>query len=171
MKLVEVVILVGSHCLSPMESGAGLTEVGKVPCAVLIRQDPQTSDVEIIPSSAATDPDVIAMLVKPRPEEPSAPPTIVPAAAEDITGSIDLPKPVPDSGVEGRVIEATAETLEDVAVPKPRPVAAPKKQRSDAATAKPVKTSARRTDSCGSYRAVWYTNKSGHRRYRCVKAG
>ena len=56
MKLVEVVILVGSQCLSPVHSAPGLTEAGKVPCAVLIRQDPQTADVEFVPQAAATDP-------------------------------------------------------------------------------------------------------------------
>src|SRR4051812_15433897 len=65
MNLVEVVILVGSQCLSPMQSGPGLTEVNKVSCAVLIRQDPQTAQVEIVPQEAATNPDVVAMLVKP----------------------------------------------------------------------------------------------------------
>ena len=54
MNLVEVVILVGAQCLSPMQSGPGVTEVGKVPCAVLIRQDPATADVEIVPAAAAT---------------------------------------------------------------------------------------------------------------------
>ena len=56
MNLVEVVILLGAQCLSPMEQGPGLTVVGKVPCAVLIRHDPPTAAVEIVPPSAATDP-------------------------------------------------------------------------------------------------------------------
>lgn len=49
MNLVEVVILFGAQCLSPLESGSGLTEAGKVPCAVLIRHDPPTAAVEIVP--------------------------------------------------------------------------------------------------------------------------
>lgn len=162
MKLVEVVILLGSQCLSPVQSGDGVTDVGKVSCAVLIRQDPQTADVEIIPPSAATDPDVIAALVKPRTH------SIVPTAAEDVTGGIVAPWPVPETGMPGKVIEASAETLEEVPLPKPRPAVSVQKQKPVAARAKRV---AKRADSCGSYRAVWYTNKEGRRRYRCVKAG
>lgn len=176
MKLVEVVILVGSQCLSPVQSAPGLTEVGKVPCAVLIRQDPQTADVEIVPQAAATDPDVVAMLVRPRSPEPAAgQPTIVPASAEedDVTASIKLPRPVPDTGEAAKVIEASAETVEDVVAPKPRPVVSAAKQKAAAPAAPRTKrsASAKRSDSCGSYRAVWYTNKDGRRRYRCVKAG
>ena len=73
---------------------------------------------------------------------------------------------------ESRVIEASAETVpeEEVAIPRPRPVVSAKRK---VAAAKPHRaaTAARRSDSCGSYRAVWYTTKDGRRRYRCVKAG
>lgn len=167
MKLVEVVILVGSQCLSPVQLGVGQTEAGKVPCAVLIRQDPETADIEIVPRAAATDPNVIAMLVKPR----AYAPTIVPASAEDVTGSITAPRPVPEAGEPGRVIEASAETLDEVPVPKARPLLSAKPKYSAAASRTRRAASAKRTDSCGSYRAVWYTNKEGRRRYRCVKAG
>lgn len=154
MKLVEVVILVGSQCLSPIQSGDGVTEVSKVPCAVLIRQDPATNDIDIIPQSAATDPNVIAMLVKPR--RPDAP--------DDVTGSLTAPRPVPQTNVtEVRVTPAADDEVEEVVQPKPKPGAAPPRKKAAAAV--------RRTDNCGSYRAVWYTNKSGHRKYRCVKAG
>lgn len=161
MNLVEVVILVGAQCLSPMESGPGLTEVGKVPCAVLIRQDPQTADIEIVPQSAATDPDVVAMLVKPRGDVPvlKSDRVALAPADDEITGSVSrAPLIVPTS----------AEVDTEVATPKPKPVA--KKRHA----AKPVsvrKRAATRGDVCGSYRAVWYTNKDGRRKYRCVKSG
>ncbi|WP_421694349.1 hypothetical protein [Aestuariivirga sp.] len=148
MKLVEVVILVGSQCLSPLQHGDGITDAGKVHCAVLIRQDAETGDIEIIPRSAATDPDVIAMLVKPRAAD----------APDDVTGSLTVPRAVPRMAAM-QVLPAGDEEV-DVAVPTPKPDPAPRKRVS----------SARRTDACGSYRAVWYTNKSGHRKYRCVKA-
>lgn len=158
MNLVEVVILVGVQCLSPIESGPGLTEVGKVPCAVLIRQDPRTADIEIIPPAAATDPAVIAMLVKPH-----AAPVLkadrqpVPAD-DDITGSITPAPP--------RIVPTSAAVEADVVTPSPKPVL--KKKRA----ARPVsRRAASRSNACGSYRAVWYTAKDGHRKYRCVKAG
>lgn len=156
MNLVEVVILLGAQCLSPIESGGGLTEAGKVPCAVLIRHDPQTSHVEIVPPSAATDPAFIAMLVKPRGNAP-----VVKAdrlmADDDITGSVTpAPKVVP-----------TSAAVEDGAVvtPKLKPMV---KKRAKLATSR--KRGAGR-DVCGSYRAVWYTNKDGRRKYRCTKGG
>jgi hypothetical protein len=162
MNLVEVVILVGAQCLSPMESGPGLTEVGNVPCAVLIRQDPQTNEVEIIPPAAATDPDVIAMLVKPRGQVPvnKADRTAAVPAADDITGSVTRAPPP-------RIVPSSAEVDADVPSPKAKPVI---KKKRVALTAK-RRTSASRSDACGSYRAVWYTNKDGHRKYRCVKSG
>lgn len=162
MTLVEVIILLGAQCVSPLESGHALTEASKVPCAVLIRHDPQTSAVEIIPPSAATDPALIAMLMKPRDAArlAKADRLVVPAD-DDITGSITR-API--------VVPASAAVEPDAsAVPKPRP--AVKKQRSTNAAVKRKRVAAIRNDACGSYRAVWYTNKDGRRRYRCVKSG
>ncbi len=65
MTLIEVVILAGAHCMSPIQEAESTTEVGKVPCAVVIRMDQTTGNVEFNPPAAATDPRVIAMLVKP----------------------------------------------------------------------------------------------------------
>ena len=56
MTLIEVVILAGAHCLSPVQEAEGTTEIGKVPCAVLIRLDETTGDVDFTPPSAATRP-------------------------------------------------------------------------------------------------------------------
>jgi hypothetical protein len=64
MTLIEIVILAGAQCLSPVQEARGTTEVGKVPCAVLIRMDQKTGDVEFTPPAAATDPKVIAMLLR-----------------------------------------------------------------------------------------------------------
>lgn len=159
MTLVEVVILLGSQCLSPLESGGGLTEATKVPCAVLIRHDPQTAEVEIVPPSAATDPALIAMLVKPREGAPAGKvDRLVLADHDDITGSITrAPVVIPASAA----VEPAASV-----VPKPKPVMKKKRDAKPAAKRKVA-----RSDACGSYRAVWYTNKDGRRKYRCVKAG
>lgn len=156
MNLVEVVILVGARCISPMESGDGITEVGKVPCAVLVLQDAATSRVDFVPPSAATDPAVIAMLVKPRPGAPAGKTDSL--AATDglvIGGPSRAPRIVPTSGeVDG----------DDE--PAPKELSAAGKNSS----ARPA-ASRKRTSTCGTYRAVWYTNKEGRRRYRCVRQG
>lgn len=156
MNLIEVVILVGAQCLSPMEQGPGLTVIGKVPCAVLIRQDPQTSDIDIVPPSAATDPQVIAMLVKPKPGNAISKMDRLPVtAADDITGSVTKPPP--------RIVPASGAVEPPDTARKAKP--APGKKQ--VAAARPSQTG--RRDACGSYRAVWYTSKTGHRKYRCVK--
>ena len=83
------------------------------------------------------------------------------APAGDITGSITRAP---------RIVPTSAEVdPEDVAPVKAKPVvkkksaARPSAQRKHAAVA--------RNNACGSYRAVWYTNKEGRRKYRCVKSG
>ena len=144
MKLVEVVILVGSQCLSPIEAGHGVTEAAKVHCAVLIRQDPETEVVEILPRSAATDPRVIAMLVQP----------IRGTALAGPDAPMPAPQPATSEGsgtLSGKKMQARNPAMA-VVTGKKTP-------------------GARRSDSCGSYKAVWYTNKYGRRKYRCVRAG
>ena len=163
MNLVEVVILVGAQCLSPMESGPGITEVGKVPCAVLIRNDPHTAEIDIVPASAATDPDVIAMLVKPRaaarPMKGDRQVAVV-AAGKDRTGSITRAP---------RIVPASAVGAPDEPAPEKAKPAVGKK-RADKPSAQRRHTAAARGTACGSYKAVWFTNKEGRRRYRCVKS-
>lgn len=170
MKLVEVVILVGSQCLSPLQHAPGVTEAGKVACAVLIRQDPATADVEILPQAAATDPAVVAMLVKPQAYEAAGQgATIVPASAdaeaEPVSGPID------DGGKsDAERVLAVEEVPPDAGAgtaspPRPKPAQARKAQKARQVAVR------QRPDSCGSYKAVWYTTKAGHKRYRCVKTG
>lgn len=164
MNLVEVVILVGAQCLSPVESGPGITEAGKVPCAVLIRHDPDTAEIDIVPASAATDPDVIAMLVKPRAAAHAMKgdrQVAEVAAGKDRTGSITRAP---------RIVPASAAGVPDEQAPeKAKP--AVKKKRVEKPAAQRKHTAAARGTACGSYKAVWFTNKEGRRRYRCVKSG
>ena len=164
MNLVEVVRLVGAQCLSPLVSGPGITEVGKVPCAVLIRHDPVTAEIDIVPAAAATDPDLIAMLLKPRATasalKGALPVAIAPARA-DITGSIT---PAP------RIVPASAE-VEPEKKASERAKSAGRKKRAEKPAAQRKQTAAVRGTACGSYKAVWYTNKEGRRKYRCVKPG
>lgn len=158
MNLVEVVILLGAQCLSPIESAPGFTEVAKVPCAVMVRHDPRTDDIEFVPPTAATDPRVIAMLVKPRGDAPVIKSDRLASAADaDITGSITQAP---------HIVPASAEVdPEDIATPTA-------KTKTRAAVArKRVALTSRRGDLCGAQKAVWYTNKDGRRKYRCVKSG
>ncbi len=151
MTLIEVVILAGVQCLSPVETAGSKTIAAKVPCAVLIRLDRETGDVDFTPPAAATNPQVIAMLVKPGPQEnPDVPGQIAEGDAQEPP----LPPPKP-ARVEKASAASPAKSVE-----RRKTLAAVKTQRR-----------ARRKDSCGSYKAVWYTNKQGRRKYRCVRVG
>lgn len=141
MTLIEVVLLTGLHCVSPVEEARSATIAGKVPCAVVIRMDDRTGEVDFNPPAAATNPQVIAMLVKQPPQDQAT----LPGEFAEGDGQEAQPAPKP------REIEKE----------KPRKLAvAAKKQRQ-----------AKRRDRCGSLRAVWYTRKDGRRKYRCVRAG
>lgn len=56
---------------------------------------------------------------------------------------------------------------DDAAAPVPAAPEAQKPPREP--IKKKAKKKRRTTDACGSMRAVWYTNKQGKRKYRCVK--
>ena len=163
MTLIEVVILAGAQCLSPISAAESTTEISKVPCAVLIRLDQETGNVEFTPPAAATDPQVIAMLVKPGEVEDLSADAMDNAGAEgDGQDAIPPPKPEP------REVQEPP--------PKPKKIAdrtssAEKTAARKTASATKKKRIAKRKDSCGSYKAVWYTNKEGRRKYRCVRTG
>ncbi|MFN4143668.1 hypothetical protein [Aestuariivirga sp.] len=169
MRLIEIVILAGAQCMSPIESAEGLTQVSKVPCAVLVRQDPETSAVEIVPRSASTDPDVIAMLLQPRAPgtEVAAAPTIEPASIEEQSPGAEVPLPTPRDAAPAR---DKAEPHEEKAQAKPAKKKLQSRASSDAPAKKKKRVASKNPpDKCGSYKAVWYTNKEGRRKYRCVK--
>jgi hypothetical protein len=153
MNLIEVVILAGVQCLSPVEAAEGTTNVGKVPCAVLIRLNEETGKVPFTPPSAASNPEVVAMLVKPGEAAPpeAAEPDETPLAEGDAQALPAAPQP--------QLKETRAE----------RPVKTPERRKTVAARKK--KRVAKRNDACGSYKAVWYTNKEDRKKYNCVRTG
>lgn len=168
MNLIEVVILAGAQCLSPIQSADAATVAGKVPCAVLIHMNPDTGDVEFTPPTAATDPQVIASLVKTEDADSTAM-EMAPGGPTPEGDTIEVPpKPAPpEAKVEDeKLVETgTAKTPDRVKSTKQE------KRRVSTQAATKRQRSAKRRDSCGSYKAVWYTNKEGRRKYRCVKAG
>lgn len=178
MTLIEVVILAGAQCLSPIAPADGVTEVGKVPCAVVVKLDQDTGEVQFKPAAAATDPRVVAMLMKPGEIGATAD-----AANENLapngggTAEADAAPPKPVARAE--IMPASDEQPEvqtgppENSLKNPDRVSGEKPNLRKAETAPPRKrrAAARRTDSCGSYRAVWYTNKEGRRKYRCVRQG
>jgi hypothetical protein len=165
MNLIEVVILAGAHCLSPVEAAPATTIAGKVPCAVLIRLDEETGNVEFTPPAARSNPQVIAMLVKPgQPEEPAGDTAAAPVAEGDSQEPAPAAEAALDAKQEGKPQVKRAKQAEEA-----RP--AKKAERRKTASATRKQRARKRNDACGSYKAVWYTNKEGRRKYRCVRTG
>jgi hypothetical protein len=112
MNLIEVVILVGVQCLGPVEVAQGTTNVGKVPCAVLIRLNEETGKVAFTPPSAASNPEVIAMLMKPGEAAPpeAADPDETPLAEGDAQALPAAPQPQLKGTPPGKAGENARET-------------------------------------------------------------
>lgn len=60
MRLVEVVMLMGAHCVSPVEHSQMMTDAAKVQCAVVIEKDTDKGTMTVTPAQAAGDPQVMA---------------------------------------------------------------------------------------------------------------
>jgi hypothetical protein len=58
MKLVEVVLLVGSQCVSPVQHMPNVTEASKVPCAVMILRDTDANSIDVLPAAGVNHPEV-----------------------------------------------------------------------------------------------------------------
>lgn len=218
MKLVEVVIMTGLQCISPVQNMPAKTEVGKVWCAVVIEKDTVANRVEVTPPDQSGNP-AVRMVVQRMDgtgnvaskselltiEPASAPPDqqrpamLVPDSpdpAERVEPVAKMvvprPPPRPDAASEAGAGQAQPETeaaattgeaqLEMDVVPaaeEAQPeteVVASAEVEPPAVEAKPVKkratTAKKRTDICTAPRkAVWYTNKDGHRKYRCRRPG
>jgi hypothetical protein len=139
-----------------VEADQGRTIVGKVPCAVLVSLDEETGKVGFTPPAAASNPQVIAILVEPARagEDP---------AADDPVGEGDAQEApaVPKPAARGNQDQAEEPVKKKAAkAAEPRRKSAAKRQRL-----------AKRKDRCGSMKAAWYTNKEGRRSYRCVRQG
>ena len=168
MRLIEVVILAGSHCISPLQGGDGVTEVVKVPCAVMVRHDAATNLVQIVPSAGAADPHVIAALVKPE----TAPSAAMADAPEGVSAKGDRAMPE-DEGDGGEVIPIAAPSFKPAggaASDEPNDKA-PSRVKGTAQPRDKAAATRKLADRCGSYRAEWYTSKNGYKRYRCVRPG
>ncbi|MFO1132634.1 MAG: hypothetical protein U1E16_11590 [Hyphomicrobiales bacterium] len=62
MRLVEVVMLMGAHCVSPVEHSQMMTDAAKVRCAVVIEKDTDRGIMTVTPGEAASDPQVMAAI-------------------------------------------------------------------------------------------------------------
>jgi len=64
MRLVEVVMLMGAHCVSPVEHSQMMTEAAKVQCAVVIEKDTNQGTLTVTPKDAASNPQVVEAIAR-----------------------------------------------------------------------------------------------------------
>jgi len=200
MRLIEVIMLMGAHCVSPVEHSALVTDATKVQCAVVMEKDTDKGTLTVTPPAAVADPQVAAAVlrlgngpdagtrivparapagspaveVKPAPvAKPSVPPPIAPPET--------ILDPAPPAAAAAPVTPAAEATAKPEAQPEAKPeqkiasIATPPKRATARAAAAPKKAkpaAARKPVQCkGSAVAKWYTTADGHRRFRCVGAG
>jgi hypothetical protein len=176
MKLIEIVVLLGAQCISPVQHSAATTEVQKVQCAVVIERDTAAGIVRIVPAGASTRPEVVAVLdridsdgtqrIAPAgapPPDPTAPAQT--AAAEPAPAIAPPPEPV--TAAPEKPVKEEAPAAEAA---KPEPVEKPATRKS-AETAGEEPAPGIETRCKGKAVARWYTNDEGRKKYRCVLPG
>ena len=162
MKLIEIVVLMGAHCVSPVQHTNSATKAAKVQCAVVIEKDTQAGTLRIVPAGASREPEVVAVLN--RLDTPAPAPTIAAAAGPPVSAAVSqvvAPPPLvpaPQPSVAEAPSPAEAAKAEQ---PAEKPKTAPKQAEQQDAKSK-----------CrGQAKPKWYTNAEGRRKYRCVVPG
>lgn len=181
MKLIEVVVLAGAHCISPVQQTGATTEAAKVQCAVVIEKDTESGTLRIVPAGSSREPQVVAVLERLDREgagttiEPaSALPAVPPAALA--AGAAQSPAAEPE---RADAVAPAAETEQAEAPAEPEEAAKPKKAEAKKPAAKKkddgeaqTAAEAKMASKCrGEAKPKWYTNEEGRRKYRCVLPG
>lgn len=155
MRLVEVVMLMGAHCVSPVEHSQLMTDAAKVQCAVVIEKDTEAGTLKVTPEAATRDPQVAAAVARfgAAPVDPAAAGStrIVPAwaPAGSPTTEVKIPEstpmsaapPVPPAAIEPVPGEATQDATQPPPPPEPK-VAASKPEKKVAVLAPPKQKAA-----------------------------
>jgi len=182
MKLIEVVVLLGAQCISPVQHTGTATEAAKVQCAVVIEKDTEAGTLRIMPAGASRQPEVVAVLERleddARTIEPAAAPPSPPVAAPVIAPPAPLaataPEPPPAAEARPVAQEPQPEAVR-AAKPKETPKAAAKvKARTKIAPSQEEKRAEKasaKSKCIGEAKPKWYTNAEGRRKYRCVLPG
>ncbi len=181
MKLIEVVVLAGAHCISPVQQTGAATEIAKVQCAVVIEKDTVAGTLRIVPAGSSRKPEVVAVLERLDREQPAT--TIEPAFAPPVTPPASIAPEtakVPIAGPQQKIaaqpsaevappIEETAKAEAPAEAEKP---AAPKKPATKKSGTGKAEAEAKSASKClGDAKPKWYTNAEGRRKYRCVLPG
>lgn len=178
MKLIEVVVLLGAHCVSPVQQADAVTEVGKVQCAVMVEQDTGTGRVTVTPREATARPEVAEVLnrIAAGSAAGAAPDTMIepawapPASQQNAPPAKPLSGFKPEAAASAPAPSAGQEAEPPVvAKPGPAPVKKPAAEKKKAAAK--TKSAKRSANQCkGGASPQWYTTDEGKKRYRCVRA-
>jgi hypothetical protein len=149
MKLIEVVVLMGAQCISPVQHSQAVTEAAKVECAVVVEKDTDAGTVKVLPPSEADNPKVVAVLQRFKTENVAARMRIEPASAPPALQQASTPrKPLELAAPIAPPETAAADTAETDAIAEPAaPVATADAVESDAVEAAPEKPVKRATKS------------------------
>ena len=173
MKLVEVVVLMGAHCISPLQTTDAVTEAAKVQCAVVIEKDTTAGTIRIVPAGASTHPEVAAVIDRldttAPPDttiQPASAPPAAPASARAPLASPAVPPAATAevAAAEPQAAEAPAAVQTKTPDAEPPEVKKPKAKK-EQAEVKPA------SQCLGTAKPKWYKTADGRRKYRCVKAG
>lgn len=194
MRLIEVVMLMGAHCVSPVEHSTLMTDATKVQCAVVMEKDTERGTLTVTPPAAAADPQVAAAVerfrlapvdgaggtkivpawapagvppseVKPTRQEPPAAPRAATPPPATLQASETPPVP-PEAGAKPEARLALLSPPPPKRTPA-RATVAP--ARPKAATKQGAATPKAASQCKGSAVAKWYTTGDGRKKYRCVK--
>lgn len=194
MRLVEVVVLMGAHCISPIEHDQAqmITDATKVQCAVVVEKDTGTRTLKVTPDTMSADPRVMAAIA--RLEQKSGPAKIVPAFAPagsptklikpqpPLAAALSAPATAPaDTEAETAAKPAATVTetetpakaepkAENKAEPKPAKPQRAQKAKTEKTRQVAAAPAAQGSSQCkGSAVAKWYTTADGRKKYRCVR--
>lgn len=192
MRLIEVVMLVGAHCVSPVEHTEMTTDATKVQCAVVMEKDTERGTLTVTPREAASNPLVAAAVERFRlaPTDGPGGTRIVPAWAAAGSPATEIKRPAqPPASVAATVTAAppppvseaptTASDAQEAeqklaTLSPPPPKVSPAKPATAPRVKKPAKAqaaaAAKPGSQCkGSAVAKWYKTADGRKKYRCVK--
>jgi hypothetical protein len=183
MKLVEVVVLMGAHCISPLQNTGAVTEAAKVQCAVVVEKDTTAGTIRIVPAAASQHPEVAAVVNRLDSPAPAGT-TIEPANAPPVSSSPPLRTPPANAVPPPAEPPPAIAAAEPPAPVKAEEAAKEEPAKEEAKATKPTKAAAKKepaqkdqasvkaSSQCrGTAKPKWYTNAEGRRKYRCVSAG
>ena len=179
MKLIEVVVLMGAHCISPVQSTEAITEAAKVQCAVVVEKDAEEKTIRVIPAGATNHPEVVTVIerfnadvgtgqrIEPAFARPAGEPL---KPAKPLAATAPVQDEYSAAGTDAPEADAAAEEEKTATPEKPRKSTPAEKAEGKSSAKQKTKTAEKRSSQCrGAAVPKWYTTAEGKKKYRCVR--